>query len=239
MRLRWFPVLAMAAAAGALSFGSPALANTASTPDLHQTNVTLAGSNFDTCDGLTSKAGVDQWVFVWEGDTNNTAAELNDLNLVFSGGTRTEADVVGFVGGSNSTLKVIIETPAGWELISGTSNIDHTVTAKVGDTWVFNLTHGCSGTPGSPSPSPSGSESPSGSPTPSPSGSVSETGSPGPSTPVTSSSSGGGLPVTGSSLTGLLTGGVLLVIFGGAALWLNALWTRRRQEAGAGGTDAS
>jgi hypothetical protein len=201
--------------AGVLASGSAAYANTATTAELHQTNVVLDGSKFDTCEGLVPKDGIDQWVFIWPGDNNNVDGELVALNLTFSGGTRDETNVVGLVGAADSALKVIIETPAGWTLLSGTSQTQHAVSVKVGDTWVFNLTHGCAGGDGgSPSPSPSDTGSPSDSP--SPSDSISDSGSP---TPGTSSSSGGGgddggLPVTGVALGGMLLTGTILVAGG-------------------------
>jgi LPXTG-motif cell wall-anchored protein len=235
MRQRWLSRLAFVSAAvgiAALATAAPAWANTASTPDLHQTNVTLAGSDFDQgfgeCSEVPDQApDQDVWVFVWPGTSNDDELVKLELNFDSDGDgvadtTLTEADATATT--DSGTLKAWVTTPAGWTLISGTSEITGEVSLEINGTFYFNLTHGCAGTPATPTPS--GSPTPSETPSVTPSETPSESGS---STPGATSSApgggGGGLPVTGTAIGGIVVVGVGLVAAGVALLAV-----RRRRE---------
>jgi len=224
--------VAVAAVAG-LAFAAPAsAANTASTPILHQTNVTLDNSKFDTCEGITPIAGKDVWVFVWPGDQENTPGELLELDLYFDGDNDgdstdpgehlTKAEVTNTT--DNGVLKVVAQTPAGWVLVSGTSTIQGKVKASPGGIYVFNLTHGCAGSTSTSTPTPeaTGTPSPGTSETASPG--VSESSAPGTSHSASPSPSGG-LPVTG-----VAWGATALTAVGLIAAGVALMAVRRRRE---------
>jgi hypothetical protein len=226
MRHRFARLLLTAAVAttAGLAFAAPAWANTSES--LHQSNVTLDGSAFDTCEGLTPTAGTDQWVFIWPDDNHNTLDELVSLNLTFSGGTRTKADVVGTVGGVNSSLKVVVTTPAGWVLQSGTAETVHSVSLVIGGVSMFNLTHGCAGTTSTSTPTPGASETASPTPGTSQTPGSSETPGTGTTPPTTVSSS----PVGGLPVTGVAWGAMVLTAVGLIAAGVALMAVRRRRE---------
>jgi LPXTG-motif cell wall-anchored protein len=225
MRQRWLPRLGITSVAvgiAALGIATPAWANTATTPDLHQTNVTLADSEFDQgfgeCTEVPDQSPTeDVWVFVWPGTENGDHLVKLELKFDSDGDgvadeTVTEADATETT--DSGTLKAVVTTPAGWTLLSGTSTITGDgVSLEIKDTFYFNLTHGCAG---------GGSETPTTPPT-SPT-------SPSESTPgETSSAPGGGgggtLPLTGTAVGGIVVVGVGLVAAGVALMAV-----RRRRE---------
>lgn len=226
MRQRWLSRLGITSVAvgiAALGIATPAWANTPTTPDLHQTNVTLAGSGFDkgfgNCSEVPDQSPTeDVWVFVWPGTANED--QLVELELKFDSdgdgvadATLTEDDATETT--DSGALKAVVTTPAGWTLLSGTSTITGDgVSPSPQGTFVFNLTHGCAGgeVPTTPPTSPPTSPS-----------------SPSESTPgETSSTPGGGggnLPLTGTAVGGLVVVGVGLLAAGVAMMAV-----RRRRE---------
>jgi hypothetical protein len=194
-------VLAVAAA-------GPAWADT--TLPLHQTNVTAAGFGSRSCDHVPggATAGKDGWVFVLPGNKG----DFTSLTLTFKGdGNATVRHIPGdgTIVDSKGTSKAVLQTPAGWTLVSGTATISGTAPTKF-----FNLTHTC---PSTGKASGSGSPSPSRSPevTPSPSGGSNGGGG----------GSGGSLPITGTAVGGLIALSLALIAAGAA---LMAMVRRRR-----------
>jgi LPXTG-motif cell wall-anchored protein len=114
-------------------------------------------------------------------------------------------DPSGFLNGGNAVSKAWIRTPAGWTLTAATAEITGTATH-------FVLSHTCvPGTPRTTTPPP-------------------KTTPPADSTPPRTTTPGDGdLPLTGTSLTGLLVAGMALVV-GGVVL----LVLRRRRDGTAG-----
>jgi len=221
---RWVPRLVVAAVAGAsmVAVSTPAWAD--STAVLNQSNVFADQTKFGMCVEKPNQSSTeDIWVFVWPG---GMAGDLLDLTLNFDNNgdniadaQRTEADGTKTI--DNGTLKVWVTTPAGWKLLNGTSLISGTVPQNQ-----FQLTHTCGGTT-TPTPGPT----PSTDPTPTPSGpepSEPNPSEPNPSSPEPSGSSpgttpgtpggGGGLPLTGTSVAGIVVFGMALITVGAAFL---------------------
>lgn len=168
--------------------------------DINPGNVptTAEGHGDHSCDQVPGDIGSDQdgWVFVLPSD-HGDKGEFVSVTATFTdteGGqhTYTTGDNGGIDDG-NGTAKAYIIAPAGWTLTGATAEV-----TGVGKDAKFNLTHTCVG---------EGGESPSGSPSPSTSGS----GTPGDGT---ASPGDDELPVTGSSLTVPLVGGLLLAAAG-------------------------
>jgi hypothetical protein len=226
-RIHWLArssVTLAATAAALLTAGAAAAATTIPLHDAHRGAV--AGTFGDrSCAQIPggASAGKDGWVFVLP----RNDADFVALTLTFRTGAGTTATVRvpdasdPYPDGitTNGTSKAWVQLPAGWVLLDGTAEVSGATKAPF-----FNLTHTCPGSPGA-SPQPSASPLPSGKPSPSassspsastpssPSPSVSET-SPAASaspTPAVGTAGGGRLPVTGTSLVGL-------VLIGGSGL---------------------
>lgn len=217
--------------AGAALIATIVAAGPAIATDIHvplnsgQVNKTAAG--FDSsCDNVSigAQQGTDGWVFVLPESGGDTGSNFLSLTLTFkdkngdphtvvinsSGATIDASPVSGGILDSpgQATSKAWVEIPLDWTITAGDS-----IVSSGGHGDFFNVTHVCRGSEGSPSPSPSSSPSPSGS-TP-----------PGTTPAGSSSSSGGHLPTTGTSVTGFIIAGVVLLA-GGAVL----LFLRRRRD---------
>jgi LPXTG-motif cell wall-anchored protein len=218
------PLRRLAATAGAaivigLGAGSPAWADTSIGINPGNVPTTAAGYGSKDCDphfGGGPHAGTDVWVFVLPGGKD--AGDFVSVTATFGTPGGAETLTIPADGGAIVTdkgaSKAWIATPSGWTLTGATAVITGTA-AK------FNLTHTCPARGnGTPSPSPSISDTPSPS---TPGGST--PGSPGGTSPG-GGGDGGGLPVTGAAVTGLTATGAGLVLGGVALLALR----RRREE---------
>jgi LPXTG-motif cell wall-anchored protein len=192
---------------------------------------TTAVNEEHSCDNVPggARVGTDGWVFVLPKSGGDAGANFVTLTLKFLEGT-TEHTVVVTSGGvtidgvatanaggiidDNGTSKAWVEIPLGWAIEAPASH-DKSVATVDGTNHLafFTVTHVCQGTKSSPSPSSSSSPSPSSS------------NSSGTTPANSSSSSGGGLPTTGTSVTGFIIAGVVLLAGGGLLLFL-----RRRRD---------
>lgn len=225
--------LGLAAAAGlvgALAFGSPAQAATATIP-INPGNVPTTAEGFEdnSCDNLPDGLGedVDGWVFVLpsaagaEGNFISVTATFEDLN----GDTQvlTTGEDGGIVDGSGDN-KAYIVTPAGWTLVDASAEVtDPDEGAQ------FNLTHACPGTPGPGGGTPTPSEEPT-SPGENPTSPGEEPTSPGDGSTVPgeeSTSPAANLPTTGTPLTIAIVSAAALAAAGAALFMIQ----RRRREA--------
>ena len=223
-----------AAFAGVLVLGSPAFADV---QDLHlkdsQKNVTADGFGGDDCGAPFSEDMTgDGWHFIWQqgGDFKTVTLTFDDPNAVPDVTVLVDAPVgtidsgpgwtAFFVstGGPNGKVKhLYVFTPSGWTLKDGVG------TGEGGSGTEFNLSHTCVGNGETPpcekdcGPPPTCEQlnncEPEESPTPSPS----------------TSTDPGRLSNTGSSLTGVIVGGVALIVVGTGLL----LVLRRRRDVGA------
>jgi LPXTG-motif cell wall-anchored protein len=198
-----------------LAIASPARA--VETIGINPGNVPTTASAFEQgCDfGDGPYADKDVWVFVLPGNT----ADFVSVTATFGpNGKLTIPADGGAIVDDKGTSKAWITTPAGWTLTAATAVITGTDTQ-------FNLTHTCAAS-GSSTPTPgTGTPGPTASATPGPTASGTATPGPG-ATPSAGTGGSGGLPVTGSAVTGMvLTGGALVA--GGVAL----LTLRRRRNA--------
>jgi hypothetical protein len=212
-----------------------------------------AFANGEDCDAAGPiPAGFDAWHLILPGNSFNFTevtgefAATEDGPIIFTATAPGDNGVLPDNGNSDGKHAYLF-APAGLWLIDATAKISGDG-KQPGD---FVISHTCPGVPTSPSPSESVSPTPSDSVSPTPSDSVSPTpsdsvspttsGSPEPSEsveptqtglPSESPTSGGGgedgLPVTGSSLTGILGAGLLLVL-GGVAL---VVFARRKLARG-------
>jgi hypothetical protein len=160
-----------------LAVGTPAWADSSVTINSGNVPATATGFGTRTCDpnqGGGPVAGADVWVFVLPGQ-HGVSGDFVSVSATFGAhGTvtiTTAANPGNFRNGGPQTAKAWIVTPTGWTLTGASAVV--TGTARF-----FNLTHTC---PGSASPSPSTSTSPSHSASPSPSHSASQSASPYPS----------------------------------------------------------
>lgn len=220
MQRRMSRVLALFAAIAVLSFGSPAWADDEKTININPGNLnTLAGPYAKQCEakfGGGPYVGKDVWVFNLpaEGDPDGFFVSVTATFTKPGGGTvvltiPTAADSgINNEGGSS---KAWIITPAGWTLTAGSAVINGTADQ-------FVLTHTCVATPGNETPTPDPSESEPVTPTPG-------TPTPGVSGDPSTSPAAGGLPLTGTAVTGLVTAAAVFIAAGAGLM----LVQRRRK----------
>ena len=135
-------------AGGALAFAGAAPAMAQETVPLNQSNVFADDQEFDQGFGECSEvpdqnANQDVWVFVWPGNTDPEDIESLELNFDTDGDnvadeTFTLDDVTPTEDAG--TAKLVLVTPAGWQLIDGTSEVGGESPPDF-----FNLTHSCAG----------------------------------------------------------------------------------------------
>lgn len=207
-----------------VAFAAPAFAATAS---LNPDHVGKTAGYFEQdCDDTRFKGldtDEDGWHFVLPGGGSFTSltvtfdpdgvadADFSD-DVVYTGSDFT------YYGAGAEEKHAYLFTPAGYAIVSGTAGTTSGTS--------FNVSHACTGTKGSPSPSASVSPSTSTSTSPSTSPSAGQSTTPGTSqTPSVSPSPGGELAVTGTAIGGIVFAGVAL-LGGGVAL----MAVRRRRN---------
>ncbi|HEX2416791.1 MAG TPA: hypothetical protein VHJ83_01525, partial [Micromonosporaceae bacterium] len=237
--------VSLASGVAVLAFAGPALAVNATIP-INDAHVPTTAADFPENDcsdetQLPQKPGQDGWHFVLPKGSPIPAVFVQ-VRLTFTdtgGATQTKTIPGDGTLGPPSAKHAILYTPAGWTLTAGEADI--TGQSEDGKPAFFNLSHVCVAGPSeSPTPSPTGTVTPSESPTVAPSETPSqsptvapsETPSQAPSGSVAPSSSptspGGQLPVTGLAIGGIVLTGLGLV---GAGAAMRAL--RRRNPAAA------
>jgi hypothetical protein len=243
MRQRFARLMLAASVAvlAGLAFASPASA--ADGPaDLNKDHIGATASGFSSHDctgGLADiPAGYDGWHFVLP---HTSGSSFVSATLTFSspGGSVTVGPITstdpdnpdgveplwqGYIdnaGASGSDKHLYVITQAGWTLTGGTA-----IVKDAAEDAFFNLSHTCPGTPSTSTPTPGTSETPTPGTSETPSPGVSESSQPGTSvSPSPSSSSGGGLPVTG-----VAWGATALTAVGLIAAGVALMAVRRRRE---------
>ncbi|NUT22697.1 MAG: hypothetical protein HOV77_26300 [Hamadaea sp.] len=175
--------------------------------------------------------GIDGWHFVLPDASGDAFVSLSlnfttpdgPVTVTIPGGGGDEDLYWGLLGesGGKANKHAYLLTIAGWTLTGG-----HAIVKRAdGKTYpqdIFNLSHVCAGTPGTGTPTPGTTETPTpgNSDTPSPGTSTQPGGTPSPS-----SSTGGGLPVTG-----VAWGATALTAVGLIAAGIALMAVRRRRE---------